>query len=352
VGQSIRMILYSKNLKQYYSKCKTHGTKEAQVMLSDYELYILLSLVAYDLNLCSYKLRDDINLPSFDYYKIPLSFFVDNPNGVVISIEENYQCIMNFLEENEDFQLYFSNLTALHRRRVKFFNILKTQKFPTVEQVGPRILLEFGSGDINIVSNWLRWRKWFYDLDNRSAQETGYLFEPILNSSLGGQAVAAQNSPVKRIDINGMVTENGRQIDCYIEDEKKAYELKLRVTIAASGQGRWGEELSFPAECKRAGITPILLVLDPTHSHRLKDLSKAYIDNGGSVYLGSDAWEHMKLAAGKTMGIFVNKYIRPPIESIEEVNFSFPNQILFEASDVDNIRISQGKSILTLRSNS
>lgn len=344
------MSSYSKSLKQYYSSCKTHGTKEAQVMLNDYELYILLSLVAHDLNLSSYKLRDNLNLPSLNYYEIPISFFINNPNKIEVLIEENYDCISAFSKENEDFQLYFSNLTALHRRRIKFFNILKTQKFPTVEQVGPRILLEFGSGDIEIISNWLRWRKLFYDLDNRSAQETGYLFEPILNSSLGGEGVAAQNSPVKRIDTSGNVTDKGRQIDCYVEDEKKAYELKLRVTIAASGQGRWGEELSFPFECKQAGITPILLVLDPTDSHRLRDLSKAYIEHGGEAYLGVQAWEYMKLAAGETMGIFVNKYIRPPIESIENADFSFPNHISFEATDIDNIKMTQGERSVILRS--
>lgn len=343
------MSSYSKSLKQYYSKCKTHGTKEAQVMLSDYELYILLALVANDLNLSSYKIRDELSLPSLNYYKLPLNFFINNVSQMMVTIEEIYDCILSFSTENEDFQLYFSNLTALHRRRIKFFNILKNQNFPTVEQVGPRILLEFGSGDIEIVSNWLRWRKWFYDLDNRSAQETGYLFEPIVNSSLGGQAVAAQNSPVKRIESNGDVTENGRQIDCYVEDEKTAYELKLRVTIAASGQGRWKEELSFPAECNRAGIKPVLLVLDPTPSHRLTDLEQAYIDNGGLAYVGDAAWEYMEQAAGDTMGIFVSKYIRPPIENIEEMDFSFPNEISFNALDVNNIEVVQGNHKLILR---
>jgi hypothetical protein len=343
------MSSYSKSLKQYYSKCKTHGTQEAQVMLSDYNLYVLLILVANDLELSSYKFREDVSLPSQNYYELPLSFFINNASQIEITIEEIYDCIISFSAENEDFQLYFSNLTALHRRRVKFFNILKNQKFPTVDQVGPRILLEFGSGDIEIVSNWLRWRKWFYDLDNRSAQETGYLFEPIVNSSLGGQSVAAQNSPVKRINANGDVTDNGRQIDCYVDDEKTAYELKLRVTIAASGQGRWGEELSFPAECKKAGIKPVLLVLDPTPSHRLTDLQQAYITNDGAAYLGDDAWAFMEKAAGDTMGIFVNKYIRPPIENIEDMDFSFPNEISFNALDVNNIEVIQGSHKLILR---
>ena len=57
-------------------------------------------------------------------------------------------------------------------------------------------------------------------------------------------------SPVKRIDDNGNPTNEGRQIDCYIEESREVYELKLRVTIAASGQGRFSEEMSFPYEAR------------------------------------------------------------------------------------------------------
>ena len=34
------------------------------------------------------------------------------------------------------------------------------------------------------------------------------------------------------------------------------------MTIAASGQGRWKEELDFPADCKASGYVPVLVVLD------------------------------------------------------------------------------------------
>ena len=36
-------------------------------------------------------------------------------------------------------------------------------------------------------------------------------------------------------------------MDCLCND--RAYEIKIRMTIAASGQGRWGEELEFPEDC-------------------------------------------------------------------------------------------------------
>jgi hypothetical protein len=67
----------------------------------------------------------------------------------------------------------------------------------------------------------------------------------------------------KRVNESGKVTADGRQIDCLDVDAKIAYEFKLRVTIAASGQGRFAEELSFPVECRAAGLTPVLKSAPP-----------------------------------------------------------------------------------------
>ena len=191
-----------------------------------------------------------------------------------------------------------------------------------MNQVGPRSLLEFGVTEARLLSSWMIWRKWIFDIDNRSGQETGYLFEPILASCIGGEPVGSRNSPVKRIGADGVPTANGRQIDCYVAAETTAYEFKLRVTIAASGQGRFGEELSFPAECRAAGLTPVLLVLDPTPSHRLADLSTAFELNGGSVLIGDDAWNHMDEKAGPVMATFIETYIKPPLARMSEFDES------------------------------
>ena len=185
----------------------------------------------------------------------------------------------------------------------------------------------------------MTWRKWIYDIDNRSAQETGYLFEPILASSLGGETVGAKNSPIKRLDENGNITNNGRQVDCLIADSNAAYELKLRVTIAASGQGRFGEELSFPIECQAAGYKPILLVLDPTPSHRLTELSRKYIECGGAFFHGEKAWRHMEKQAGKIMSVFIKQYIKPAIKLVDELEIELPQKISLEWFG-DTIRIS------------
>lgn len=82
------------------------------------------------------------------------------------------------LDKNAD--TYFACLASLHKRRLKYQRILRTQSIPTIDQVGPRGLLQFGSLSPRALGALLFWRKWLYDIDNRAAQETGYLFEPII----------------------------------------------------------------------------------------------------------------------------------------------------------------------------
>ena len=229
--------------------------------------------------------------------------------------------------------LYMKNLCALYRRRVKYYYILKNQSFPNAEQIVPRSLLEYGNCENQLLADWLEWRKWIFDIDNRSAQETGYVFEPILASCLGGEPVSGKNSPVRRIDENGNPTENRRQVDCFIKDSAEVYELKMRVTIAASGQGRFNEEMTFPKEAQKAGLTPILVVFDGNESDLLNKLKKQYQDCGGKYYIGDDAWNMLRERAGVEMGIFINKYIYPPINSMELFLKSNPNEVTLSKND-------------------
>lgn len=157
-------------------------------------------------------------------------------------------------------------------------------------------------------------------------------FEPILASCLGGESVSHRNSPVKRIDDDGNPTSEGRQIDCYIEDAKEVYELKLRVTIAASGQGRFSEEMSFPYEAHMAGLTPILVVFDSTPSTLLDKLKEKYLAEGGRVAIGDDAWHELTTRAGDEMGKYILKYIKPPIMQMENLNIAIPADIKLSAT--------------------
>lgn len=279
------------------------------VMLSDSELARLISVILADTG------RADL-IPAgvlegtpagWDYYQIPLEWFRQPLPSLDFT-----GLFRRCADEIEDFETYFKCLCELHKRRQKYALILEAQPLPTMLQVAPRSLLEYGSWKPAALASWLTWRKWLYDIDNRAAQETGYLFEPILANSLGGAPFGARHSPVKRTSD----PTKGRQVDCIVGNV--AYEFKLRVTIAASGQGRFAEELGFAEDCNTSGFKPILLVLDPTPNPRLTELTGQFRAKGGEAYLGDDAWDHLEEKAGPVMATFVEKYVRLPINSLDE----------------------------------
>ncbi len=212
------------------------------------------------------------------------------------------------LDRNAD--TYFACLASLHKRRLKYQHILRTQPIPTVDQVGPRGLLQFGSLSPRALGTLLFWRKWFFDIDNRAAQETGYLFEPIIAYAIGGAPLSGKQSPIRRVDDKS----KSRQVDCILK--RHTYEFKIRVTIAASGQGRWNEELAFPRDCRASGFVPMLVVLDPTPNPKLTELTKVFRAEGGKVYTGVKAWKHLDGLAGPTMARFLDTYVRAPIDAI------------------------------------
>ncbi len=210
----------------------------------------------------------------------------------------------------KDADTYYACLATLHKARLKYQLITETQPFATLEQVGPRALLQYGQLGPTALAGLLFWRKWFFDIDNRAGQETGYLFEPIIAYSIGGAPAPAARSPVKRHRSRS----KGRQVDCILN--KKAYEFKIRVTIAASGQGRWKEELEYPIDCKKSGFQPVLIVLDSTPNPKLRELVKAFERNGGETHIGIAAWAHLESLAGDTMATFLEKYVRGPLDQL------------------------------------
>lgn len=334
-------------VKNLYTKCRIHGAGDAQVAISDQEVFALINLAIHDLNWYFAELDiEKIELPSLNYYEINLNWF-EALKTTPISPDKILLALSACIQKDQDFALFIENLSALHRRRVKFKRILATQPIPTMEQIGPRILLEYGACDIDLLANWMTWRKWIYDIDNRAAQETGYVFEPILASSLGGEAIGAKNSPIKRIGADGTPTSKGRQVDCLIAGSNTAYELKLRVTAAASGQGRFAEELSFPVACQAAGYTPVLLVLDATPASKLTELSEMYRQCGGFFFQGEQAWAHMEEQAGAIMSIFIEKYIKPALKLVNDLEIHLPNKIALEWHD-HSIQISSRDASYTI----
>jgi hypothetical protein len=318
---------------------------EPSVSLSDGEMVNLLKLVSDDLGLeipnrlaCS-ECDDMLEAGFFD---VGINNLGCSELESTFSIDEILKRTLGeYTEDDPDIFTYYSLLVQLHSYRRKFEKVCNVQRIPELETIIPRGLLEIGKFDEESLVSWLTWRKFLYDIDNRSAQTTGYLFEPILTESIGGASYSASKSPVERTNRKG-----GRQVDCIVGDT--AYEFKMRVTIAASGQGRFGEELQFAEDAHNSGYTPVLLVLDPTPSKKLRRLSEEFRDYGGRAYIGDEAWEHLEEKAGDTMSGFLEKYVRQPISQIDENKEDFKSLSL-DYGEEDEVTVTIGEKEIQLR---
>jgi len=286
-----------------WQKARSLGASQQQVRLTDEMCAYLVARIAADMALIDEHFPE-LNEP------IPELFTKESLTSLTIDHVDAKALFERLVESNSDCDTYFACLAALHKSRLKYERVLSTQPFPTLDQVGPRGLLQYGTVDARALVGFLFWRKWFYDIDNRAAQDTGYLFEPIIAHAIGGTPAPARRSPVKRATDNS----KGRQVDCILDE--RAYELKIRVTIAASGQGRWQEELDFPRDARHSGYTPVLVCMDGTSNPKLDALIAAFHAADGEVFVGDAAWEHLESMAGDTMSEFLERYVRAPIQRL------------------------------------
>ena len=284
------------------AKAKLPSSGALGVALDDPMCLYLAATIARDLDLLA------------QFPEIPSDFaeFFEERDAENLRIEGiNFQAVIERLFAIEpDADTYFVCLATLQKARLKYAQILGNQPLPTLDQVGPRALLQYGQMSAEALTGFMLWRKWLFDIDNRAGQETGYLFEPIVASVIGGVSFSASKSPIRRRADRS----KGRQVDC-IRDQY-AYEIKLRVTIAASGQGRWSEEVEFPFDCLDSGFTPVLIVFDPTVNPKLTELVAAFESAHGETYIGDAAWEHLERAAGPILTVFIEKYVKAPVVHI------------------------------------
>jgi hypothetical protein len=252
----------------------------------------------------------------FPGVNVPEDFFhvADPEDWEVVGASIDVSHIVAWLErEDRDNAIYLELLVRLLVRRVKYRAILMTQAFATSEQVGPRTLLEHGLLEPGALSTLVVWRKWMMDVDNRSGQETGYLYDAVVARALGGKAYGARNSPIYRAHAAGR-----RQVDCIVEPANYAYEVKIRITNAASRQGRLAEELSFPEDCSHSGYIPRLLVFDPTPCKTLDQVVQAFRASGGEAYLGQTAYDHIGETAGPARAEFLRRYVADPLRAYDD----------------------------------
>jgi len=288
--------------KSIINKAQSVGGSKQGIALDDEQCAYLVAVVATDL-----RLRGKIRLGKLE---LPPFFGTQSLDSLRLIGLDFLQLFEQVVDLDRDADAYFDCLASLHKARLKYERILQTQPVPTVDQVGPRGLLQYGCVGIKALTPFILWRKWLYDIDNRAAQETGYAFEPIIARAIGGTPAPAKKSPVRRQSD----PKKGRQVDCVLA--KKAHEIKMRVTIAASGQGRWKEELDFPSDCKASGYTPVLVVLDPTPNPKLTELQAKFLAEHGEAHIGDQAWAYLHSLAGPTMSRFLDEYVHAPLQAV------------------------------------
>ena len=314
--------------KTLVEKARSAGGGELGAGLSDEGCAFLVATIIRDLGI----------LKKFPEVKHGFPEFFDeaDPRKLELPNLDFYALIERLFKLVPDADTYFSCLATLQKSRLKYSRILEYQAVPTMDQVGPRALLQYGQMSPQALAGFLLWRKWLFDIDNRAGQETGYLFEPIIANAIGGASFSAKASPIKRHDDDS----KGRQVDCI--RGKLAYEIKIRVTIAASGQGRWQEELDFPIDCKQSGYKPVLLVLDPTPNTKLTELVGAFNAAGGETFIGDAAWQHLEKAAGEVMTVFLEKYVKAPMKQALDATPEELPPITFDMTE-DAFRITVGE---------
>jgi hypothetical protein len=322
------------------TKIRAAGGGSFGIPLSEDACSYLLAVVVRDLGL-------DAHFPDLPS-TLPPFFGTPDLSSLVLPNFSYVDLFQRIIALKEDADTYFYCLATLHKARLKNERVFQAQAVPTIDQVGPRGLLQYGTLTPKALVGFLFWRKWIFDIDNRAAQGTGYLFEPIISHAIGGVPYGHSKSPVRRAD-NG----KGRQVDCLVEDSKEAYEIKLRVTIAASGQGRWEKELEFPIDCANSGYKPRLLVLDPTENPKLLALVKAFkAAKDGDAFVGDAAWAHLKEKGGPTMAIFIEKYVVEPIKALSaEVSPESPTELpdIKLSMTTEELRIDVGGEILIVK---
>ena len=172
------------------------------------------------------RLTDDIFDTSAYWFFEPLEF------------EDFVDLYLEAEQKIDDFPAVFELVYEVVKRRLRFQWIEENQELPVSEQLANRAVLENGFKDAKSTIANILWRKFWGTIDNRSAAEAGYLTEKVITSCLCGQSYSDKDSPITRFGEG----EVGRQIDCIVEDF--AYEVKTRITGAASGRGRSRDELS------------------------------------------------------------------------------------------------------------
>ena len=126
----------TKTQQTIWGKARAYGAGDQAVGLTDGMCAYLVGRIVYDLGLQENFPEVPGDLPPF--------FGAGDLNSLAIEDVGAKDLFERLVQEKADADMYFACLSTLHKARLKYENILKKQPIPTLEQVGPRGLLQYG----------------------------------------------------------------------------------------------------------------------------------------------------------------------------------------------------------------
>jgi hypothetical protein len=140
----------TKTQQSLLTRARTAGTGDLGVTLDDAVCCYLLGVIARDLDLSPYFPEIPADVPPF-FARPPLhELRVDQ-----VAFQPLFE---RLLELSVDADTYFYCLATLHKARLKYERILQAQPLPTLDQIGPRVLLQYGSLSPRALAGFLFWR--------------------------------------------------------------------------------------------------------------------------------------------------------------------------------------------------
>jgi hypothetical protein len=134
------------------AKAQSVGGSKQGVPLDDDICAYLVGVIARDLGLLDKIKTVPPDLPPFFGTQALASLRLPG-----VKFLELFEALVTL---DKDAETYFACLAALHKGRLKYERILQTQPVPTVDQVGPRGLLQYGCLGTKALTPFLLWRKW------------------------------------------------------------------------------------------------------------------------------------------------------------------------------------------------
>ncbi len=130
-------------------KARSVGNSDFAVPLSDGACCYLIAVIVNDLALT----KAFPELP-----RKPLPFFgTDSPDTLELVGLDFWSLAERLMKASADADTYFSCLAMLHKCRLKYARILQRQPLPTMDQVGPRGLLQYGVMSQRALTGFMLW---------------------------------------------------------------------------------------------------------------------------------------------------------------------------------------------------